>query len=168
MKTTGELNNKWWYRLIKVAYIGCFLFALVAPVVGIFASYGPEYDNTKSYIKCANGKEFILSENGITLYSDFMWTTDEERARGLCFDGETDVTKDVYGQLRLRVLSTTANSGKYELISNYTSRNWTATVGFSLLSIFIAALVFELVRRIFYYIFLGSLKPKKYEGNHSG
>lgn len=162
-KTIEYLNTKAWYRFLKVIYLVFLIFFLISPLIAIFFSYSPEYDNTNSYIKCANGKNFFLRDKGINLYDDFMWEDDKEKAKGLCFDGEVDVEKDsISGHiLRAKIISTTENSGKYELISKYTSRNWVATIGFSLLSIAVALLVFELVRRIFYYVVLGKIRPEK-------
>lgn len=161
MKTISELNNKWWYRLIKVIYLAILLVAFIGYPIGIFFSYGPEYDNDKSYIKCANGKDFILSKNGIYLNSDYMYSSDKDKAESLCFDGTVNFTKDEFGKTHLRITSKTENSGKYELVNLYTGRNWIATVGFSLLSMFGVSLAFETMRRIFYYVILGSIKPKK-------
>lgn len=167
MKTISELNNKWWYRLIKVVYLTVFSLSFVGYPVAVFLSYGPEYDNDKSYIKCANGKDFILSKNGINLSSNYMYSWDKDKAENLCFDGvikyessgaSSGLLKEF---LKPKVISITNNSGKYELVSRYTSRNYFATIGLSLLSMAITILVFELIRRVFYYVVLGSLKPKK-------
>jgi len=41
------------------------------------------------------------------------------------------------------------------------SRNWLRILEYSILSFLILAVVFELIRRIFYYVVLGTIKPKK-------
>jgi len=159
-KTISYLNSKMWYRFIKVIYLLILFIGLVGYSISIFVFYSPKYDNNKSYIKCANGKNFILSQNEINLYSDFMWDSDMEKAKSLCFDGIVNFTTDKYGQTRLGHTSETDNSGKYELVSIYTNRNWIATIGFTLLSIISNLLVFEAIRRVFYYIALGTIRPK--------
>jgi len=159
-KTISYLNSKMWYRFIKVIYLLILFLSLVGYSVAIFVYYGPRYDNDKSYIKCANGKNFILSQNEINLHSDFMWDSDIEKAKSLCFDGTVNFTTDKYGQTRLGHTSKTDNSGKYELVNIYTNRNWIATIGFILLSIIGNLLVFEAIRRAFYYIALGTIRPK--------
>lgn len=84
MKTIAELNTKWWYRFLKVGYFPFFFLILIGSPIGIFYAYEPIYDDEKSYIKCANGKEFLLRENGIFLYSKNMDSYDKEKAENLC------------------------------------------------------------------------------------
>lgn len=50
---------------------------------------------------------------------------------------------------------------RYELVSVYTERNWFATIGYMLLAVLGWLIFFEIVRRVFYYVVLGSLTPKK-------
>ncbi|GEM_PF-1305990 len=180
----SHLTSNWWYRLIKVVYLFFLVIALIGFSAGIFFSFSPEYDNNRSYIKCANGKEFVLSENGITLYSDFMWSTDRDKAVRLCSDiatltepqrtqldgivlkmdsdgASTPDIQVIVNDFKQKYGQPSPNSGKYELVSKYTNRNWVAIIGFSLLSIVATLLFFEVIRRIFYYIVLGSLRPKK-------
>lgn len=164
MKTLSELNSKWWYRLIKVIYIASYLIIVVGSIVAIFYNFSPEFDNAKSYIKCENGKEFILSENGYDLYSDYMSHSNQVYAEDLCFDGIIEFKKEEIGNLEFKkpiVISETEKSGRYELISKYTNRDWFSTVGFSILTILGTGIIFEIFRRIFYYIILGSVRPKK-------
>lgn len=160
-KTISYLNSKMWYRFIKVVFLLFLFLCLVSSSAAIFTYYSPKYDNAKSYIKCAKGKNFILNQNGINLHSDFMWDFDMEKAKSLCFDGTLDFKTDKYGQTHLETTSETNNSGKYELVSIYTNRNWIATIGFILLSIVISLFIFEATKRGFYYIVLGSIRPKK-------
>ena len=170
--TINYLNSRWWYRLIKTAYLFFFLLGLLGYPIAIFNFYGPEYDNDASYIKCANGKKFILSQNGITLYGEFMGSTDQEKAKNLCFGGVINYMEPIrmtkaeyeakYGQApTVENVTESGAAGKYELISKYITRNWLVIIGFSLLSILATLFIFELLRRIFYYIVLGNLRPKK-------
>lgn len=161
MKTISELNAWWWYRLLKVVSLFLLLAFIVGTPIGIFINYGPQYDNDNSYIKCANGKTFKLEPNGIYTYSDYLDSYDIEKAEGLCFDGTIEVVEDRFGEKRPQITSRTTNSGKYELISIYTERDWVATIGFTLLSIVGYLVFFEIVRRVFYYILLGSIRPQK-------
>ena len=88
-----------------------------------------------------------------------MYSDDKGKAASLCFDGTISFVKDKYGQTKLQVTSRTENSGVYELVSEYTKRDWIATIGFSLLSIAIAYTVFGLLKRTLYYIVLGTFTP---------
>lgn len=151
-----------WYRLLKVIYLIILFLSLVGFLAVIFVSYNPKYDNSKSYIKCANGKNFILTQNEISLYGDYMQTPDKEKAKSLCFDGTVTPIKTYEDHIfTLKTTSETENSGKFELVSIYTSRDWIATIGFMLLSIIGNLFVFEAIRRGFYYIVLGTIRPKK-------
>ena len=49
----------------------------------------------------------------------------------------------------------------YELVAYHGSRDWTTTIGLIILSIIGILLLFELVRRGFYYVFLGKINPEK-------
>jgi hypothetical protein len=166
MKTISEINARWWYRLIKVIYIVIFICCLILPIFIIVTSYEPHFDNNKSYIECADGKNFFLRQNDILLQSDNISLYDQA-AQHLCFDGvityqpneATTGWASLFGPTP-HVVSTTKNSGKYKLVSKYTKRNWLATIGFSLLSIIVTVIVFELIKRIFYYIILGRILPK--------
>jgi len=170
-KTISYLNSKMRYRFIKVIYLLILFLSLVGYSVAIFVYHEPKYDNDKSYIKCANGKNFILSQNEINLYSDFMWSSDKEKAKSLCLDldrtrsveenGAFSNWEKIYGKTpTISFSAETENSGKYELVNIYTNRNWIATIGFILLSIIGNLLVFEAIRRVFYYIALGTIRPK--------
>ena len=161
-KTISYLNSKIWYRFIKVIYLLILFISIVGYSTAIFISYSQEYDNTKSYIKCANGKNFILSQNEIDLHSDFMGSSDREKSKSLCFDGLNSIEKtDSDHIFRLKTISETENSGKYELVSIYINRNWIVTIEFILLSIIGNLFIFEAIRRGFYYVVLGSIRPKK-------
>ena len=145
-RTILDLNSKWWYRLIKAVYLMLLFLSIAGSSVVIFFLNAPEYDN-KPYIKCANGKEFVLSEDGTTPYSDFIWTTATEQAEYLCSGlSSGDKIWPV---------------PQFEHISKYKNRDWFATIGFSLLSALGVLFVFELARRIFYYVVLGKLLPRK-------
>jgi len=49
----------------------------------------------------------------------------------------------------------------YSMVEKYTSRNWTQTINYSLLALLGVTIIFELIRRIFYYVVLGKLRPAK-------
>ncbi len=159
MKNIQWLNEKWWYRLIKVIYIILFSCVLIISTVGLFIESNPKIDNDKSFIQCANGKKFILSQNDLRLYSEFMYSTDKEKAETLCFDGSTELKKSGERGIYIPVSERSEMSGKYELITKNTERNWPLLIGIILVVWVIIYFVFELLRRIFYYILLGKLFP---------
>ncbi|MFA7285309.1 MAG: hypothetical protein WC011_00470 [Candidatus Paceibacterota bacterium] len=168
-KDLNYLNSKWWYRLIKVSFVFLFLLSFILPVVGIIFKNTPKFDNSESYVKCANGKKFILNQHDFS--DSFAWRSDKEKAENICFDGVIkfrDMGNSrgfLSGFMTSEIVSETENSGKYELISKYTKTNWFNMIVMSLLSLALTIIVFEFIRRLFYYIVLGSFlpeKPKKY------
>ncbi len=186
MKTVKELNEKWWYRLLKVVVGFLSSLTVIGICTAIFFEFEPQFSNEESYIKCENGKEFILSKNGITLFSDYMYSYDTQKARELCRNTPIQITREEY-KLKFgeepvieerSTEDTTSRKGlslaeikgkpidfeefpKFTLVSVYTDRNWYAIIAYSFLTLFGTLLFLEVSRRIFYYIVLGKLKPSK-------
>jgi hypothetical protein len=176
MKTIADLNSKWWYRLVKVVYVFLLLLLIAGTLVGIYFIFEPKFDNENSYITCENGESYKLSDNGIYTYSGYLDSTDKGKVQKLCatpIKMTTEEYEKKYGQgltrEQLEEMGAEPKAldlekyrlAKYDLVSVYTERNWYGTIGFVLLSLFGWVLFFEIVRRIFYYIVLGSLIPRK-------
>ncbi len=179
-RTIASLNAKVWYRLIKVVYLLTFVVAILLPIIGISMNYGPKMDAENSIIKCQGGGFVFPKMFGVHLYSENVSFSDDKKIRVQCLPysnlGEivkkayptvyTDISNedlgkrvkeknDVYlGNIEIK-------DKNYSLETTYTKRNWTATVGFTALSVVIVLAIFELFRRVFYYIFLGKVFPKK-------
>ena len=175
MKTLEELNQKWWYRLIKVLYFLVIVVLILSAVAIIYDTERPVVDNKESYIKCENGKRFMLNQTNISLYyDDYLYTDEKAEAQKLCV---TKITPEqAQAELdRRKSLSNPPPSFidktkpvdlekyriNYELVTIYNERNWFNIIGYSLLAIFSITLFFEVLRRIFYYVTLGSVRPKK-------
>ena len=148
MERISDLNKKWWYRLIKVVFVVFFIGIIMAGVMIVAGEYSPSFDNKASYALCKDGNKVGLDENSIYLNSSFISNTNDKTIKKRC--GTTFTLEEI----KKRVPS-------YELVSVYKSRNWLAVVGFSLLLVFITIIVAEIIRRIFYYIILGKIKPEK-------
>jgi energy-coupling factor transporter transmembrane protein EcfT len=161
MEAINELNNKWWYRLLKVVYLIVLIAGILFIVLMVYSSNGPQFDNNASYIKCSNGKEVQLKSNDIFLYYDFLSPGDQKIAEGKCFDGMISSSTDEFGKVKYKIASETDNSRKYNLVSVYTERNWSEIFLYILIGCFSLIAVFETIRRIFYYVILGSFTPKK-------
>jgi hypothetical protein len=154
MKTIGELNSKVWYRLLKVIYVLIFIPIFILSFFSGYLSTKPEFDNEKSYIKCDDGREFGLDENGIYLYSSYVYSEDNEKIKQMCSSNELDEIAKKYGGYIIL-------EKNYKLISVYENRDWFRAIKISLLSIIGAIFFFELIKRVFYYIVLGSFRPPK-------
>lgn len=77
MKTTDELNSKWWYRLAKVVFIGSTLFFMVVSVFVIQDDNRPR--QVKDYkIDCVadySNKKSFLAEKDANIYSIYSYGT---------------------------------------------------------------------------------------------
>lgn len=153
MKTIHDLNQRWWYRLTKVAFLGLLLIAIVASIISIFQEFQPIFDSHTSYIEClANGKRMTLEETGNTMFSPFVYSVDDKFFQGLCpsyTGGGFNLAK--YGVVEKN----------YIFVAKYTPREWSQIIFYSVLSICGVFLIAEISRRIFYYIVLGSIRPSK-------
>lgn len=160
MKSIADLNSKWWYRLVKVAFLGFEIVVLLAAVGSMTSDYGPHFDDTKSYVYCNNGSKFtgfLPKEVGVFVYSDYISTNDDQTFRELC---NSVVTQNADGSLKVKRGTATAEKN-YTFTAKYTSRDWVSTLLYSLGAIISVLLGFEIVRRVFYYILLGSVRPRK-------
>jgi hypothetical protein len=120
-KTIKELNQKAWYRLLKVIFIITFLFAGVLS----WTDTKP-YDETTSYVVCRNGQKYLNNPfNSVDYY-----------------------TNKCNGEWKAQDITKTYNS-------------W----GEVFVGLFTVVVIFEIIRRIFYYIVLGTILPKKKEEN---
>jgi hypothetical protein len=151
MKTISELNERWWYRLLKVTYVILLLSAFTLGIYGVYSSSNPVYDGNKSYIQCDNGKNFILNEHGFFVSGERLSSYMDYRAKDLCVNVTGGNQLDLNG----------GTSGKYDLVIFYPERDWFLVIMYSIFVLVSNYMVFEIIRRIFYYILLGSLRPKK-------
>lgn len=145
MKTTNELNEKWWYRLLKVFFIGGVLTAITTwSGVGIYIS-GPEYNSTSPFIECDNGEKIVGSyRKPITTN---ISAEEDQTYKNFCADllleGADQISKN------------------YSYNDGSVSRNWILTIVRPILFTIIIIAVAEFVRRLFYYVLLGSFRPPK-------
>lgn len=168
-KTIKTLNEKWWYRLLKVIYIVLLIMFVFSAITLSFSSYSPKkiYDNEKSFIVCDDGREFSLEENNVYLgISGRISTSDDKKFNSWCLDGSEEKVENVDGRIARLKKSLATNKvekeknyiffSSYKIIGDW--NNVMLSIFFSMLTIFA---VFELFRRIFYYVILGKMKPKK-------
>ena len=100
-KNISYLNNKLWYRFLKVMYLGLFLIIIIISTLVIINSAQSKkiVDNDKSYIKCDNGEIKYLSKNNITLSSSYYIPDQIDRKlKELCAN-TTNNQKNIYTKI---------------------------------------------------------------------
>ncbi len=159
-----------------------YVLVLVISLSLIISEYKPIVDAKNSVVKCNNGLYQMPEEIGISLYSysEDISYEDDKKARVACLTNSDlgEIAKSVYPvyseidneELGKRIrekgdfssLSRVSIDEKnYSLFIAHTNRDWVKMLGFSLLAISTTAVVFEFFRRVFYYIFLGKIFPKR-------
>lgn len=218
MKSTRGLGQRWWYRFIKVLYVGFFALVLLGTNAGIYFGYGGfktlDYDKTK--VTCftttttppepfplsdASSYYFSMSDfsGGTFNYKEFfegygnqygISSVLEQCRRGYPDKQISIRSVDVYALQRATELnrSNLSDEEKATRISDETKKiiaaygisdkvkyldfsvkmfditpayNYTTTLLYMFGSTLSILLVFELIRRVFYYIVLGTFVPKK-------
>lgn len=71
MKTIGDLQAKWWYRLVKVGFIVTSLLIIVCGNILYFSEAFNEVNTEKSFIYCNNKGDSVLSFDDANLYYIF-------------------------------------------------------------------------------------------------
>lgn len=144
-KKPNHLEQKWWFRFIKVIYILAYIVAVLLVSFGGYSSKsGGGIDAEKSTIRCNNGKSYSPAKNNISVYSDDFGIFEEPHVRILC----------AYDTLNF--YSYTAPSSKnysFDVVKKPT--NWSPAFQVWFWGFVITILFFEAVRRTFYYIVTG-------------
>jgi sensor histidine kinase YesM len=178
MKTITELNSKWWYRLVKVAFIICFLLISTLIVEDTIDNKRPyqTIDLDNSFMVCTD----FLNQRLSTFSYTQLGVSQSERNYNPSVDTVSEKcnipeykdnpdTIDTSGKSRLFLLRNNNNSewikrirDSYRLeVTEKTVGSWLNVALLVFIQIVGVAIVFEIVRRILYYVILGTIKPKK-------
>ena len=166
MQTIENLNKKIWYRIVKVLYFGIFFFVLLIGGMSIYdeTTYYP-YNENETHISCTGSYDGVNIKKSIYGITGNSLTLDQKKAIG----------KDICGADPAKINSFELFTGRFEgdlLLSK--NEFFTASQGvmeqkihpgsfieyFSLLLIGLG-MVFEIIRRVFYYIVFGTFRPKE-------
>ena len=205
MKTLKELNEKAWYRFLKVIYI---LLLILVIAVTSFIILGDNngfktVDNEKTEIKCnvGNKKVFKASEHGIKFsnyhfdngsidyprflqYNNYIGIDILKACGSFIFiDNSLIIQKsfEIYSDLSLSkkeaddkwnsAYNEMYNLGDYDKVKllNFNAQMFNVVPQFTYfyvikllgISILVILLIFEIIRRAFYYIVLGKVIPMK-------
>ena len=167
MKTLEELNQKVWYRLLKVIYVLFFLLIFCISILIIVDNGFAEIDTNNIKIVCLDGNKTTF------LTKDIDISLSKQNFIGNKFDYDYYVKYDKihllrwaifkqcdYKKVTMEDMLADKYLGKdaFEIIPKYT---YTNSIKKIILSVLIIGVLFELFRRIFYYIVLGKVIPNK-------
>jgi hypothetical protein len=160
-----ELNEKIWYRLTKVIYILCFAIILLAIVWINFNQIGTYQTDTLITCTYGNKKSFLAYKNK-ELYLSYDYST---IPKTLSQNSVNEIIK--YCELSEKELASTygiTSDGNSYQVRPFTTQEvkvneftYLSAILWSILYIIIAISIFELIKKTFYYIVLGKLKPNK-------
>lgn len=186
MKTKSDLNSKWWYRLIKVVYAGFFLICIITSVAIVIDENHPRqvsdyavncvatYTNHKNYFAQKDLSIYLFPYGSQTVY-DSLSKSDKTAIRNACDISDKEAS-EATSQAMAYIDQQDKIGTTKEAIQSYIDENlrpytisptmrtegsYTSVVLYALLSIIIVLMAAEVVRRIFYYIVLGTLRPTK-------
>jgi hypothetical protein len=181
------LNTQQWFRVLKTFYIGLFAVSILFTAADSFSIFKPTLDPKNSYLTCADGKKIPLGEHNFQITNKSLSASDDMAARRLCMSDAvvgslarengfflaSDIESDealgqkirseknfVYQNMYMNITPKEAN---YELTEVYVKRSIFLILAWLFLPIMIITTIFEIVRRIFYYIVLDTFIPEKWE-----
>jgi hypothetical protein len=181
------LNQMTWYRWVKVVYVGLFALAIIVVAKDSFSVFSPRVDEARSYITCQSGETYQLGQSRLQLQGTKLSAADDLRARRLCLTDEQlgatarehyqyaaslDMDDAALGQ-KMRsdksfiyqnayLLATPAEQN-YIVTPVHVKNSVLATILWLIVPTIIIVGVFELIRRVFYYLVLDTFIPEKRE-----
>jgi hypothetical protein len=150
MKTIKTLNSKAWYRLLKLIYIFFFLFALLGVLIIIWSNSYLSDESVLENLDTSSSE--ILEEMRLTAPMDY---TDQD-IRFLTAVKELGVEQDVAFE---ELYKQKANDKVEQIVdSNKDSMLLKSKILSSIFLIALLASIFEILRRSFYYVILGTFR----------
>lgn len=185
-KTISDLNSKTWYKPVKVIFIililiCAFLFVFFAveiskpkQVKDYKIECVADYTNKKSFFAEKDAGIYIFSSGMDNIYQSLS-VDDRKKIREACNISDADVSiyNDKAGtyvkqQESLNVDNSViqkyvdSNMRPYRISESYVTKGkYLATIIYSLLALLMVLVVAEMMRRVFYCIFLGKINPEK-------
>lgn len=145
-----DLEKKPWYRALKVFYIlAIVVTVLTIGAVSISTIPHKTLDGEQSRINCNNGTSYAPSNNSIYLYGKDLSSYDDKHARILCRYDSTNYYSSYYSGYIEK---------NYTFVPVYEEMKYGGWIGYTFLALFIAWLIFKVLRMGFFYIAIGE-KP---------
>lgn len=164
------LRSKWYYRLLIVIYIGSFLLISLITIYFNFDSVGSY--QTDFEVKCyfGNNEPFFAYQDKNILVNRYAEVADPENWSSSQSPNDWSVMTVATEGCGLSESSVQAllnqNSNIFDAkLKKVNVTTYGHAIFWSILVIIITALIFEVIRRIFYFIALGTLFPKKDKSN---
>ncbi|MCK5459483.1 hypothetical protein KAI52_00005 [Candidatus Parcubacteria bacterium] len=164
--TKATLRSKWYYRLLIVIYIGFFLLISLITVYSNFDSVGNH--QTDFEVKChfGNKETFFAYQDKNIFVNRYAEVPDPENWRSSQAPNDWSVmtvATEGCGLLKssTQVLLDTGSNIFNAKLKKVNVITYGHAIFWSILIIAITALVFEVIRKIFYFITLDTLFPKK-------
>lgn len=164
--TLESLNTKWWYRLLKVCYVLGFVVVCIVLIAIFFdiSSSRKVVDADRTLIVCnyGNKKTLTATEAGVVLSIadyDTGQLSDPLRVelRAAC-----QISQEEVQQTLSEIFKGNHPPALFDVMPAYkTAGGIWFLLSRSLILCLGTLLFFEIVRRVFYYVFLGSIFPKK-------
>lgn len=204
MKKISELNNKWWYRFLKVIFLFLFLTIISGINYALLENGAKKIDNSKTIIYCvANGKsisakkanidfgnynfgegfdyekfyegynEYIIRDifkncYGYDKYEDIFAIQRNYEIQGLKDsprEYDEDYLREQINHIKNGYKTDSEKSSYldysihlFEIEPIYSYRAFASHLVIYNISVL---LFFEIIKRVFYYIALGKIKPSK-------
>lgn len=167
LNTLADLNSKWWYRLLKVVYAGIFIVMSLLMLVAVYDENEPDTLVVDHKIICTAGnhstfqaskdKRIDLSGYSSTFGLESLSNAQRYALRIAC--GEEEIQSSPREILNAKYNNDTLPSIEIEDVY-LTNGSWLEVLFYSVAYLIAAALLFEFGRRLFYYVVLGTWKPK--------
>ena len=168
------LKSKWWYRLLKVLYIsffGCLVIWILLVAIDI---NGPTQmiNFQTSTLECLSGNKKVFTYEELSekhyIFSFSESSISNEKIIELCelvretHDWDTVNHSDVSERIQEMREWNNFVGNAYKLNEQEkTVGSWFLVQRDFFLATVVLLFIFEFIRRIFYYVLLGSFKPKK-------
>lgn len=175
MKNISYLEAKAWYRLVKVIFV-LFIISITALMIAIVFSENrgiPDMANSKITCQFGEKKQFLVKEvfnndEILKLSSDFNDYKDidslfSEKIINLC-KTPLDITKRSFTPEEMNAAYPEVsykNIRDFYTIDLLYKNKTINSLLYSLLVLLSVAGVCEIIRRVFYYVILGTMTPKK-------
>jgi hypothetical protein len=167
MKTITELNTKIYYRFVKVIFIILMLVVAGISVAVAFSEVGSHQDDFNVACNYGNKNTFTAyKDKGIYISTYYDYSTslaDLSESAKKELQTACGISKDEMTTKFDAIFNGTDDGKKFFDLTPtkvVTSTYFTASM-WSLLAIVIVIIISELIRRAFYYVVLGSLRPHK-------